>query len=117
MKSAKYFLLIWLFLASCGTPPSTEFVPTETFTPEPTSTQTPIPSPTITPSPTQIGGASGQILFSYRKEEFSSDFPELAGELNLFTANIDGTNVIPITNGLKGNNYFQDFSGGITKIV
>ncbi|MBV6394431.1 MAG: hypothetical protein KPEEDBHJ_03687 [Anaerolineales bacterium] len=117
MKSAKYFLLIWLFLASCGTPPSTEFVPTETFTPEPTSTQTPIPSPTITPSPTQIGGASGQILFSYRKEEFSSDFPELAGELNLFTANIDGTNVIPITNGLKGNNYFQDFSPDGTKIL
>lgn len=117
MKSTKFFLLVVFFLASCGTPATIAPAATETFTPEPTATQTLVPTSTVTPAPTQIGGSSGKIIFSYRKDGFAENFPELAGELNLFVANLDGSNITPVTNGLDGFNYLQDISSDGTKIL
>lgn len=114
MKSKKVFLLVLvlvaLFLVSCGAPITTAPISTETFTPEPTATQTLLPTSTITPAPTRVGGGSGRIIFTYRKDEFLATFPELQGETNIFLANIDGTNQTPITNGLDGYNYLMDVS-------
>jgi len=123
MKSTNLFLLVILFCASCATPTTSapSPVPTsiETLTPVPTATQTltPIPSPTVTPAPTQIGGASGRIIFSYRKDVFLENFPELKGETNLFIANVNGTNVSPITDGLEDYMYLQDVSPDGTKAL
>jgi len=118
MKSKKLFLLVVLLLTSCGAP-VTSISPTSTitFTPEPTATRTPAPTPTITPSPTQIGGGAGKLIFELEKVEFSKYFPELAGELNVFTANFDGTNLTPVTNGLKGYNYIESISPDGTKLL
>jgi hypothetical protein len=41
----------------------------------------------------------------------------LSGEINLFTASIDGSHITPITNGLDGYNYLQDISPDGTKIL
>lgn len=117
MKYTKLFLLVVLFLASCAAPATSAPVPTQTFTPEPTATQTPIPTPTMTPAPTQVGGGSGRLIFTYRKEEFIKAFPDLKGEINVFVANIDGTKLTPITNGLKGYNYFESVSPDGTKVL
>lgn len=117
MKYTKLFLLVVLFLASCGAPATSAPVPTQTFTPEPTATQTPLPTPTITPAPTQVGGGSGRFIFTYIKDEFLAAFPDLKGETNVFVANIDGTNLTPITNGLEGNNYLRDVSPDGTKVL
>ncbi len=117
MKHTKLFLLVVLFLASCAAPATSAPVPTQTFTPEPTATQTSIPTPTITPAPTQVGGGSGRFIFTYRKDEFLAAFPDLKGETNVFVANIDGTNLTPITNGLDGNNYLKDVSPNGTKVL
>lgn len=117
MKSTKLFLLVVLFLASCGAPATSAPMPTETFTPVPTVTQTLVPTPTITPAPTQVGGGSGRFVFTYRKDEFLAAFPDLKGETNVFVANIDGTNVTPITIGLDGNNYLMSVSPDGSKIL
>lgn len=116
MKSLKLFLLTVLLLSSCVAPvtptatatPTSE--PTKTFTPVPTSTQTLVPTPTITPTPTQVGGGSGRLLFASTKDGYHNAFPDLQGEANIFTANMDGTNVIPVTNGLEGYNYLMSVS-------
>ncbi len=118
MKYTKLFLLVVLFLASCATPAtSAPIVPTASFTSEPTATQTLVPTPTITPAPTQIGGGSGRLIFTYRKDEFLAAFPDLKGETNVFVANIDGTSMTPITNGLEGNNYLMSVSPDGSKVL
>lgn len=117
MKSTKLFLFIALFLVSCTTPATTEPILTATSTPAPTATPTLVPSPTITPAPTQVGGGSGKIVFTYRKDEFLTTFPELKGETNVFIADIDGNNLTPVTNGLEGRNNFMDVSPDGNKLL
>jgi hypothetical protein len=114
MKQLKLFLLVAFLLSSCSfvaTATSTS-TPTQTLTPAPTATatQTPSPTPTIIPTPTPIGGGSGKLIFEYYKVAFEKSFPNLQGEVNIFTSNIDGTNPTPITNGLNGYNYIQSIS-------
>lgn len=112
MKRLKLLLLFALLISSCApavtaTPTST---PTNTMTPSPTATRTPSPTPTITPTPTQIGGGSGKLIFEYYKAAYEKAFPDLKGELNVFTSNWDGTNLTPITNGLNGFNRINSIS-------
>lgn len=114
MKYTKLFLLIILFLASCAPP---AISPTQTFTPEPTATQTPSPTPTIIPTPTQIGGGAGKLIFTYTKEEFVKALPDLKGETNVFTANEDGTDLTPVTNGLDNYNYLKAVSPDGSKVL
>ena len=112
MKYASLFLLTIVFLTSCA-PPAT-LAPTQTSTPEPTATQTPTqtPSPTstITPTPTQIGGGSGSLIFEYYKAAYEKSFPNLKGSENVFMANWDGTNLMPVTNGLEGFDHIESIS-------
>jgi hypothetical protein len=120
MKHAKLSLLLILILASCAVPRTTSASTptlTLTFTPEPTATQTPLPTPTITPSPTQVGGGSGRLIFGLHKTQFAKTFPDLKGELNVFTANMDGTDLVPVTNGLSGYNYLESVSPDGTKAL
>jgi len=49
---------------------------------------------------TLIGSNTGKLIFQYSKEGYEKDFPELKGYSNLFTVNLDGTNLTPVTNGL-----------------
>lgn len=108
MKPLNILLLFLFLLSSCA--PATSEVPasastqTVTAVPVPTETQTPSPTPTIVPTPTQIGGGSGKFIFEYYKIAYEKDFPDLKGEVNIFTSNMDGSNLIPITNGLNGIN-------------
>jgi len=116
-----------LLLSGCGpgqllgstvTPqPTTTDTPTFTPSPTATQTQTQTPTPTITPSPTQVGGGAGKIVFELNKDEFIKYFPNLEGELNVFTANLDSTGLIPITNGLMGYNYIESVSPDGTKLL
>ena len=112
MKYASLFLLTIIFLTSCAAPAT--LAPTQTSTPEPTVTQTPTqtPSPTstITPTPTQIGGGSGSLIFEYYKAAYEKSFPNLKGSENVFTANWDGTNLMPVTNGLEGFDHIESIS-------
>lgn len=119
MKPLNLLLLIVFLLSSCA-PAVNEVptpVPTLTFTLVPTATQTPSPTPTLTPAPTQIGGGSGRLIFSYSSSEFKKDFPELEGDGHVFIANIDGTNIIPITKGLNGFNSLVSLSPDGTKAI
>lgn len=125
-KTITIFIFVFsLLLAGCGpgqllgatvtpTPTSTN---TPTLTPTPTATATQTPTPTMTPTPTQIGGGSGRFIFERTKEEFVKSFPDLEGEIHLFVVNKDGTNVVPITNGLEGYNFIQDISSDGTKLL
>ena len=119
MKYTILFLLVSLFLASCAAPATP--VPTQTAKPAPTATQTrtptPSPTPTIIPTPTQIGGSSGRLIFVLHKTQFAKTFPDLKGELNVFTGNMDGTDLVPVTNGLKGYNYLESVSPDGTKAL
>ncbi len=112
MKHLKLLLLFALLISSCApavtaAPTST---PTKTMTPSPTATRTPRPTSTITPTPTQIGGGSGKLIFEYYKVAYQEAFPELKGEVNVFTSNWDGTGLTPVTNGLKGLNLLENIS-------
>ena len=123
MKKTNLFLLVVLFLTSCTAPATPE--PTQTLTPEPTSTQTPTetptltptPTPTITPTPTQIGGGAGRLVFVYSEREFEEKFPDLTGGRHVFVANIDGTNLIPITSELEEFNFLKNVSPDGTKAL
>jgi hypothetical protein len=116
MKHIKLFFLMVFFLASCATPKVPE--PTQTSTPKPTVTQTFIPTPTRTPVPTQVGGGTGKLIFSYiRTGGYEKNFPEVEGVVNIFTANWDGTDLTPITNGLNGANVFTGVSPDGRKIL
>lgn len=115
-----FVLLMVLVISGCvpvPTPAPTSTPVSSTFTPEPTATQTPLPTPTITPTPTRIGGGSGRFIFRYGKDEFLTAFPDLKGEANVFVANIDGTNLTPITNGLEGINCLMDVSPDGSKVL
>jgi serine/threonine protein kinase len=61
-------------------------IPTETFTPEPTATLFPTETPTASPTP--LGGGTGEFAF----------VSERTGTPQIYLANIDGTNVRPLTN-------------------
>ena len=80
------------------TPSST---PTLTLTPSSTPTFTPSPTHTLSPTPTPSGGSDG-LVFEYFRRGYSSDF-DLRGSSNIFFANIDGSQLRPITtDGLQG---------------
>ena len=122
MKHIKLFLLAALFLASCSPSmksPTPAQTPTQTFTPVPTATatQTPSPTPTIMPTPTQIGGGVGKLIFDLQKTDFAERFPDLQGDLNIFIANPDGTDLVPVTNGLMGSNFLESISPDGTKVL
>lgn len=132
MKALTKTLLLIIFamlaLAGCnrGTP-NIPFLnsptPTLTNTPTPTSTSTPsptptnTPTPTITPTPTQIGGGSGKVIFGYTREGFESEFPDLEGKENVFIADLDGSNLTPVTNGLRGYNTIEALSPDGSKVL
>ena len=124
---AIFIFALSLFLSGCGpgqllgatvTPtPTVTNTPTLTPTSTPTATATQTPTPTMTPTPTQIGGGSGRFIFELKKEEFIEKFPDLEGEPNIFIANMDGSNLIPVTNGLDDHYYLQDVSPDGTKVL
>ena len=102
MKLFRLFLFAAFCLSSCTFLPQ-EPVTTPTFTSTSTSipTKTPTPTPTIVPTPTQMGGGSGKVIFTYSNDGFKDDFPDLQGKFNVFISNIDGTDLVPLTNGGK----------------
>jgi Tol biopolymer transport system component len=65
-----------------------------------------------------MGGGTGKLIFEYyKKGGYEKSFPEIKGELNIFTANWDGTDITPITNGLDGYNHFESVSPDGKKIL
>jgi hypothetical protein len=123
-----FIVLVTIGLTGCnGEIPNIPFLnsptPTITNTPTPTSTSTPTltptftPTPTITPTPTQIGGGSGKVLFTYAKVGFESVYPDLGGEKNVFISDVDGSNLIPVTKGLRGFNYIEAVSPDGSKVL
>jgi len=108
MKSKTIILIFIMFLVACSSnqTSSSTLIPTSKPSSTPTNTALPLPTntPTPMPSPTQIGGGSGKLIFEYYKAAYEKDFPDLKGEVNIFISNIDGTNLMPITNGLTGIN-------------
>lgn len=95
--------------------PTPTITRTQTPTPNPTATQT--PTPTLTPTPTQIGGGSGKVLFTYSKEGFDSAFPDLGGEQNVFISDMDGSNLVPVAEKLRGYNYIEAISPDGNKVL
>jgi hypothetical protein len=114
MKKLSLVFLIAFLSSSCAPAataiPTLSPQPTITLTPSPTATQTPNPTPTITSTPTQIGGGTGRFIFEYYKVAYEKAFPDLKGDLNVFTSNWDGTDLTPVTNGLKGFNHIESIS-------
>ena len=88
---------------------------TQTIAPTATPTKTSVPTATGTPSPMPVGGGSGRIGFSLARSKFLTSFPDLKGEVNVFTANLDGTDLTPVTNGLDGYNFLESVSPDGTK--
>lgn len=119
MKIINPFLLIAFLLSSCAPAATlaTTSTSTQTLTPSPIATQTPSPTSTIIPTPTLIGGGSGRLIFELSRKEFAKFFPDSRGKVNVFLANMDGTNLVPITNGLKDYNYVESVSQDGTKIL
>jgi serine/threonine protein kinase len=68
--------------------PTPTSVPTETPTLQPSATATSLPTDTPTASPTPLGGGSGEFAF----------VSDRTGVPQVYTANIDGSGVKPITN-------------------
>lgn len=80
---------------------------------------------TIEPTPTEvvkqspgysIGGGSGKLIFDYSSFEYENNFADIKGEINVFMANVDGTNLTPVTN-LDGFNSLLDISPDGTKAL
>jgi hypothetical protein len=89
-------IVLMSFLVSC----SPIVAPSPTATLLPTSTATLLPTATPTLIPTPMGGGTGKLYFQYAREGYEKDFSNLQGRTNIFTANWDGTDLVPITNGL-----------------
>lgn len=120
MKKFLFVFIVAVFaLNACSTPATPEII--QTNTPIVLRTETPIPTetstPTPIPTPTSFGGGSGRLVFAYYRDGFYKLFPELAGNLNIFISNADGTNLTPITNGLNGYNTIQSISPNKDKIL
>ncbi len=121
------FVFLGVLLASCSpgqlfgptkTVTSTiTLTPTSTNTSTPTSTNTPTPTITPTATPTQIGGGSGKLMFELPDEEFKNLFPDLEGRSHVFTANLNGTDLTPVSTGLKGNICISDISPDGMKVL
>jgi len=113
MKNIFCLIVLALLIAACSplkpVPTQTQ-VPTQTITPLPSATSTPSPTPTIIPTPTQIGGGAGKLIFEYYKAAYEKAFPDLQGDVNVFTSNIDGTDLTPITNGIDNINQIASIS-------
>ena len=85
------------------TPAEIIYYPTPTYTPFPTLTRTPI----YTPTPIQTSTATSMpipipdeylIAITLPRSVYSSIWPEIVGESNVFTVKPDGTNLAPFTN-------------------
>jgi hypothetical protein len=50
------------------------------------------------------------LIFEYYRVAFEESFPDMEGELHVFISNIDGTDLTPVTNGLKSLNFIQNIS-------
>jgi len=59
---------------------------------------------------TQPKARTGKFIFEYYKVAYEKLFPDLKGELNVFTSNWDGTDLTPVTNGLNGFNRIENIS-------
>jgi hypothetical protein len=59
---------------------------------------------------TQPKAGTGKFIFEYYKVAYEKIFPDLKGERNVFTSNWDGTDLTPVTNGLKGFNRIESIS-------
>lgn len=83
MKKFFFISFIFIFIAACGTPSSTQPVPTATQaptnTPAPTATQTQTPTPTNTPTPT------------------ITPFPKVPEEASEFFKNIDWSDFVLVS--------------------
>jgi len=116
MKFFKIFLFSIILFASCS--PLTQ---TATATPIPTLTATLKPTvtstPTLVPTPTQIGGGSGNVIFSYSSEGYKDDFPELGGKYNLFLSDFEGTNITPIITSQLERVEVEDTSPDGSKVL
>ena len=49
-------------------------------------------------------------MFTYARDGFVNDFPDLEGQVNVFVANLDGSDLTPITHGFRGYNYIEALS-------
>lgn len=65
---------------------------------------------------TQSEARTGKLIFDYASSEYGKDFPDEKGESNVFIANVDGTNLIPVTN-MEGFNFLKDVSLDGTKAL
>jgi len=114
VKPTKLYIRALIFLSSCSPSLMAPLTPSTTTTP----IQTPGPAATLTPTPTQIGGGSGKLIFEYYMIAYEKAFFELKGQVNIFTSDLDGTDLVPITNGLQGFNYIDSiYSDGSQVLV
>jgi len=58
----------------------------------------------------QPKAGAGRLIFEYYRVAFEESFPDLEGEMHVFMSNPDGTDLTPVTNGLKGFNRIEDIS-------
>lgn len=65
---------------------------------------------------TQNEVLTGKLIFDYSSFEYRKDFPDEKGETNVFIANVDGTNLAPVTN-MEGFNFLKDVSPDGTKAL
>jgi Tol biopolymer transport system component len=65
---------------------------------------------------TQNEVLTGKLIFDYSSFEYHKDFPDEKGETNVFIANVDGTNLTPVTN-MEGFNFLKNVSPDGTKAL
>jgi hypothetical protein len=119
MKFYKILLITTFCLSACNPLyPELTTTPIPTSTSTSTPTKTPTPTPTIVPTPTQMGGGSGKVIFGYTKEGFKDDYPDLQGKFNIFISNLDGTDLVALTDGIsEGDNYVEAISPDGSKVL
>jgi len=63
-----------------------------------------------------MGGGSGKIILSYTNEGFKDVFPDLRGRYNIFISNLDGTDLVALTDG-DMTNYVEAISPDRSKVL
>lgn len=57
------------------------------------------------------------MIFTYSSDGFKDSFPDLSGRYNVFLSNIDGTDLVPLTNGKMGNTGVEAISPDGNKVL
>jgi Tol biopolymer transport system component len=65
---------------------------------------------------TQNEVLTGKLIFDYSSFEYEIDFPDEKGEANVFTANVEGTNLTSVAN-MEGFNFLKDVSPDGTRAL